>query len=394
MKDFYNDFTLRREDILARIAQNLELDQTQRKKMEDTYKAVSDWLDKDNAFFKGLEIDIYAQGSVRIYTTVKPYKEDDFDLDIVLHINHLYSNYTPEQIYNELIRRLREHDTYKRILDPKNRCARLDYAGDFHMDILPGCIVSFIDQDKINIPDKEKEDWASSNPKGFAEWYIKKAEMTTVPALENYYTKLYANQVELKAETEDLPSEHYYTRKPLQRATQLIKRNRDIYFDDKPDYKTSSIILTTLAGQLYNGENTIYDTIDNFLNKVSSQINLKGKVNVLNPVNLEEEFTDKWNNEPKYFEQFKAFIADFKIKWELLKQNFPQSADIYDELFGISTFKNAMVKQTKFFSKISSDPLTKASGVLLGNNIRTDREGNINQSRGIKNEPHRDFGDV
>ncbi len=394
MNDFYNDFGLKREDILARIAQSLELDQTRRKKMEDTYKTVSDWLDKDNGFFRDLDSDIYAQGSVRIYTTVKPYKGEDFDLDIVLHINNLYSNYTPEQIYNELIRRLREHDTYKRILNPKNRCARLDYAGDFHMDILPGCIITFTNPEKINIPDKKKDDWVSSNPKGFADWYIKKAEMTTAPALENYYTKLYASKTQLKAETEDLPNEHYYTRKPLQRATQLIKRNRDIYFDDKPDYKTSSIILTTLAGQLYNGENTIYETIDNFLNQVSFKINSNKELKVFNPVNPEEEFTDKWNDEPKYFEHFKAFIADFKTKWELLKQDFPNSADVYDKLFGVSTFKDAMVKQTKFLSKFSTDPLTKASGILLSNNIRTDRRGNINQNVGMKNEPHRDFGDI
>ena len=77
MKNFYDDFQLQREDILARIAQKLELDPTRREKMEQSYSAVSDWLDKDEGFFKNKNIDIYAHGSVRIYTTVKPLNDDE-----------------------------------------------------------------------------------------------------------------------------------------------------------------------------------------------------------------------------------------------------------------------------------------------------------------------------
>jgi len=392
MKDFNNNFKLEREDILARIAQQLELDPSRRAKIEQTYKAVSNWLDKDEGFFKELNIDIYAQGSIRIYTTVKPYNRDDFDLDIVLHLNHLYSDYTPQQIYFELIRRLKEHETYRKIIEEKNRCARLNYAGDFHMDILPGCIISFYDPNKINVPDKKLSDWVSANPKDLADWYLNKANTVQSPMLENHYNNVFSKRIALKAETEDLPSEHFYTRKPLQRATQLIKRRRDIFFKDIPEYKTSSIILTTLGGLLYQGENTIYETIDNYLNNINIQINEKKRLKVLNPVNPEEDFTEKWDDKPELYAHFKNFIIDFKVKWEALKQTFVKSADIYDQLFGESIYKNVRIKQTKFLSRFSNDSLIQSSNVLLGNNIRTDRSGNINKSNGIKNESHRDFG--
>ncbi|MDB0600271.1 nucleotidyltransferase [Tenacibaculum maritimum] len=392
MKDFYNNVELHREDIFARIAQKLELDPTRRNKMQETYQAVSNWLDKDDGFFKDLEIDIYAQGSVRIFTTVKPYNGEDFDLDIVLHINHLYSNYTPQQVYFELIRRLKENDKYRRIIKEKNRCARLDYAGDYHMDILPGCIVVFDKPNKINVPDKKLANWTSANPKDLADWFLNKSNLATSPILENYYKSSILERIELKAETEDLPNEHFYTRKPLQRATQLIKRYRDIYFDDKSEFKTSSIILTTLAGQLYNGENTIYETINNTLNKVVFQITEEKRLKIFNPINSDEDFTEKWDVKPELYTHFKNFIKDFYMKWQILKQDFSKSADTYDKLFGETIYKDTLINQTKFFAKLSDDNLIKSSGVLLGGSARTDKKGNINEINGAKNEPHRDFG--
>ena len=91
LKDVFTDFPLQREDILARIAQSLQLDETRRKQMEDTYRAVTTFLSEDETYFKKLDIDLYAQGSVAIGTTVRPIKGDEFDLDIVLHIKKPYS---------------------------------------------------------------------------------------------------------------------------------------------------------------------------------------------------------------------------------------------------------------------------------------------------------------
>lgn len=396
MKNFYDDFRLQREDILARIAQKLELDPTRREKMEQSYSAVSDWLDKDEGFFKGKNIDIYAHGSVRTYTTVKPLNDDDFDLDIVLHLNHLYSGYTPQQIYNELIRRLKENENYSRMLEHKNRCARLNYAGNFHMDILPGCLITIVDVNKLNVPDKKLSNWTPTNPKDYSEWFLKIANSVISPILEGYFKKAFSEGIMLKAETEDLPNESFFTKKPLQRAVQLIKRRRDIYFADIPEYRTSSIILTTLAAQLYSGEDTIYGTIDSILNKITLSFNEQRRLKILNPIMQEEDFSEKWEKEPKLYEYFKKFVKDFHTHWQTLKQDLSKSSDTYDLLFGAkeSIYKDVLIKQTRLFSKISDDKLIKTSGILLGGNSLTDTYGNINSERGIQNERHRDFGDL
>ncbi|MEQ8574481.1 MAG: hypothetical protein RIB63_10490, partial [Fulvivirga sp.] len=171
MIDIFNDYVLQREELLARIAQELQLNRTRIEKMESAYNAVSEVLKKDEDFFDGLVIEIYAQGSKRIETTVKPINDEDFDLDTVLHVYDPYYNHSPEQIYTALVKAL-EKGGYKDIMEKKTRCVRLNYKGDFHMDILPACMPDALEKEMIKIPEKALKDWSSGNPKGYAKWFL------------------------------------------------------------------------------------------------------------------------------------------------------------------------------------------------------------------------------
>ncbi|MBF6656955.1 nucleotidyltransferase domain-containing protein [Flavobacterium columnare] len=217
MIDIFKDYRLQREELLARIAQELQLDKTRLDRMESAYNAVSELLKKDDTFFKNLDIEIYAQGSKRIGTTVKPINEEDFDLDTVLHIYDLFSNHSPEKVYNELVRVIENDSYYKTICEKKNRCVRLDYKSDFHMDILPACMPSYYEKQKIAIPEKKLKEWSSGNPKGFADWFLNIANSVQKPMLRMYSQVL----LEANVESEPLPSE-LYEKTPLQRAVQLI----------------------------------------------------------------------------------------------------------------------------------------------------------------------------
>src|SRR5690606_37597057 len=148
MIDIFKDYRLQREELLARIAQELQLDKTRLERMENAYHAVAEVLKKDNDFFNDLEIEVYAQGSKRTGTTVKPINGEDFDLDTVLHIYDLFSNHSPEEVYNALIRALEKDAYYKSIMEKKKRCVRLNYKADFHMDILPACMPNSFDKEK------------------------------------------------------------------------------------------------------------------------------------------------------------------------------------------------------------------------------------------------------
>lgn len=338
----FQDKYVQLDDLLDRMAESLQLDKTRYDLMIQHYEAIKKWIEADELFFKPFKYELYPHGSVRIRTTVKPIAKDEFDLDIALHLKAQWSNHTPEKIYAELKRRLSEHAVYNEKMELKNRCIRLNYAGDFHMDILPGIQENEWDEDKLRIPDRELGSWVSSNPRGYGKWFLDKAATIKVSLLEKA----------LRAE--NLPSNDYENKKPLQRGVQLIKRYRDIYFQNDDEFKTSSIILTTIAGLYYNGEESIFLTVENIVNKIRQHtLYNRERIKVLNPVNPEEDFTDKWENEPRYYQAFKAFCEHLYNQWqELKKENgVITEAVILKNLFGDDLYTRAQASQTDVIDK-------------------------------------------
>jgi len=399
LQKYLHDNGLQREDILTKIAVSLELDETRKQRMESAYNAVYDILKKDDIFFSKVDFLVYPQGSKAIGTTVKPRGKEEFDLDITVEIRDPYYNYTSSEIYNHLIRVLSGSDVYKEKLIKKNRCARINYVGDFHMDVLPGCILISGDS-KIMVPDRELSSWTSSNPKGYANWFTAKAETVVNPSLNKAF-ETFSVLNEAKAEQEELPDDDIYGKEPLKRAVQLTKRYRDIYFEKNSDYKTSSIVLTTIFGQLYDGETSIYQTIDAVLNKIvqryadyqylfESQGVFK-RIKVLNPVNSDEDFTEKWDKEKEYYTHFIAFAKSYKEKWGKLKNG---NFGVAEELFGSDRIKGILTEQLKEIAKNEGNQLEAAGVTIMSGNTFVDRSGNVNGSKGYESKKNSNFGDV
>lgn len=391
MNRVFKSYEIRREELLARIAHQLELNPTRAERMESAYNAIFELLKKDEAFFAGVEIELYVQGSKRIGTTVKPINGDDFDLDIVLHIHVLHGRYNPEDVFNALVEALERDPYYKSIMEKKARCVRLNYKDDFHMDILIGCLVTPDDFERLAIPERDLATWSSSNPKGFSNWFLGLANSAERSMLKGFSQQLL---LEAKIDQEQLPEDDIYSKLPLQRGVQLIKRARDIYFTDK-DYAVSSIVLTTLMGRFYAGQESIYDTIDDVIQSIMDQhaqsVRTGEKFQIRNPVDPNEVFTDTW--EEKHYAAFYAFITDFHTKWNRLKQNFDQSGEAYIKLFGEGQYKESLREQVKLMSRFDSDELTKANGLILSGSACTDRNGMITENNGVKNERHSNYGE-
>lgn len=391
MTRIFKSYEIRREELLARIAQQLELNPTRSEKMEIAYNTVYELLKSDKDFFAGLEIELYAQGSKRIGTTVKPINGDDFDLDVVLHMHVLNTRFSPIEIYDALVNALERNDYYKSILEKKSRCVRLNYKDDFHMDILIGCMVVPDNYESLAIPEKKLDSWSFSNPKGFSKWFIDLAKSVKQSMLMSFSEQLL---LEAKIEQEQLPENDIYNKLPLQRAVQLIKRYRDIYFKDK-DYAVSSIVITTLIGRFYKQQDSIYITIDDVIQSIIEQealtVRTGVKFHIANPVDPNEIFTDTWTD--NHYIAFYAFVKDFYVKWNQLKNDFSQSSLAYIDLFGEGQYKESLREQIKLMSRYDSDDLTKANGLILGGMAYTDRNGVISKNKGLKNERHNNFGD-
>ncbi|MFC5464030.1 nucleotidyltransferase [Lederbergia graminis] len=334
------------EELLQRICSEIQISTNQHEQAETSYKAVAKWLSDDVERFQDVEIDIYSQGSLRIGTTVQPIRKQEFDLDLVCELHLDWEHYdNPVEVLDMIEDRLNENETYKPMVERKNRCIRLNYKRNFHMDILPACPVVEDDKGCVKVPDRKKREWKDSNPKGYANWFERIAE--------DYEPLILTELFEKSAKIEPLPDvEQVELKPPLKRAIQLIKRHRDIYFKESLEQAPISIVLTTLAASLYNREGSVNEAITAILEGISN-LSAKGKkIVVRNPMNELEILSERWDTEPKLYKIFVQFIKDFQRDWahvnELKELGLPEVAAKLKEMFGDEPINKSFVKQASF----------------------------------------------
>jgi len=365
------------EDTLAKMAEAAELDQTRWNRLKTAYEAIYNWLSEDPDFFGEVEMEIYPQGSVSIGTTTKPYANTEFDLDVVIHIKLLSSHYDPETIFLEVVRRLNEHETYKKISEPKSRCVRLNYQGDFHLDVVPGCMVVVNDDKLIDIPDQKNKVWLRSCPKGYQSWFLEIANKVQVTLLEKAFS---THKVEI---------EEYAKKKPLQRAVQLIKMRRNIYFNEKPENAPASIILTTLAAQFYEGQASISETFEGILLKIKDYIHTfypNKPFELPNPVNPGENLADVWEAKPELYEHFISFIEKLYREWQELKvsHSIEEEAELMKGMFGEDPYVKTIEARADSVNQRRGNGLAiLPSGVMVGNKVE----------KGLPVKPNTFYGD-
>ena len=113
--------------LLDGLCLNLQITDSQFSDAESKYKAVGEWLSAKESLLSGLGVELYPQGSMLLGTTVKPRKQDEYDLDIVCLLPNCHMH-NPMEVYEAVAQRLSSNATYLNILVRKKRCIRLNYA--------------------------------------------------------------------------------------------------------------------------------------------------------------------------------------------------------------------------------------------------------------------------
>lgn len=314
---------------LEDVAKELDISPSKYKQAVERYQAVGKWLDSAEYPDYDGEISIYPQGSFRLGTVVRPIRaqiEQEYDIDLVCEFYETASITKPEDIKSRVGNRLKDNETYKRMLDDEGRrCWTLLYSEQdgvgFHLDVLPAVSGGNIEIDcSISITHKDENGyrWSVSNPKGYANWFdgINRnaflfAEMTQKRAIT-------LNAQDVYAKVEDVPDQ--LVRTPLQRAIQIMKRHRDTRFGINGESKIApiSMIITTLAAHLYDGEMDVLSALTNIISKLDAhqtlltnsiianeslaQRNLITRLSdgtwyIGNPANPKENFADRWHEE-------------------------------------------------------------------------------------------------
>lgn len=312
-------------DIFEELSSELDITKAQYDSAVESYTAVGKLLAEKDSPLAPYAPEILPQGSFLFGTVIKPI-DDDLDIDLVCQLSGKNESWTQFDLKQKVGSVLKGSPKYEKLIDKEGRrCWTLKYADSrkFHLDILPSIVskdyqvilekslrsyeFGEIDDLAIRITDREldnydseenPDEWPKSNPFGYAKWFQDRANLLIKKSMLVFEERLQ-------------PVPNYEREKlPLLRVVQLLKRHRDIMFEDREN-KPISIIITTLAGKAYDKEENLMEAITSVVTKMRTFIAEKyddkyGKIIkwISNPVNEEENFADKWPDEPEKEDNF------------------------------------------------------------------------------------------
>ena len=283
------------EDFNEFLSDHVNIDQTRLDKLNDHVAAVTTHLSRHLGSFEKVE----RQGSYALRTIIKPKGNREYDADILLYVKFQQGK-GPSDYINEAYNCLRQHGTYKDMVRRKTRCVMVDYAGDFHLDIVPCLEINgqrYICNNKTN-------QFEITDGTGYRDWYNGKTRITN------------GN---------------------LKRATRLLKYMRD----HKGNFTAPSVLLTTLIGiSVQDNEGDVnFKTVPDTLKTVCNRINAFLQANPLkpeirNPVLPQETFTRHWDQD-----KYRNFRDKFEIYTGQVNDAFnetdpPKSVQKWQRLFG------------------------------------------------------------
>ena len=433
----------RLNEILRRIAESLDISPTDYERAVQSYGAVGTWLEdgfEDDAYpGSSAKPDIYPQGSIRFGTVVKPLSACDdasYDVDLVIELQYLNITWSPknaETVKQMVGTRLNKNGIYSGKLKKEGkRCWTIEYAKDngigFHIDVLP-CVPDLtsgkqitqanpgnsntreeLTKTTIAITDRDDNrnpsySWCSSNPQGYAEWFkeqnINFIQFSTRQKQAIFNTTFIpGTQRPYYANVQAVPDQ--LVRTPLQRAIQILKRHRDIRFSRQrpgdplgnPKFKPISMIITTLAAKLYDGEDNVLSALMNIVTKISYHSALiedryarlhetvaqrelirrksDGTWEIQNPVNPAENFADRWHEDNhQRASAFFNWVACVKQDLEkaLIADSITDFKGLISEKWGERTVENAWKNYEKSMGGKSRDLVVSIPRALTKFNV-------------------------
>jgi hypothetical protein len=164
---------------------------------------------KGNSDLGDRVLECLPQGSWAHRTIIEPLPGDEFDADILLRLEYDESWEWKDYI-SEVRAALKRHYRYKDMLGVrKDRCVRVVYAGDCHVDVVP-----YVEHPLYGsvIVNQTLNTWEASNPDGFTAWMLERDQAAN---------------------------------RQMRKVVRLLKYLRDY----KNTFSVPSVILTTLVGE-------------------------------------------------------------------------------------------------------------------------------------------------
>ena len=296
--------TKNNKDFQEFLRDQVNLNQSRIDRLTRGVDGVNDYL-KDN--LKGYQ-NLERQGSYALGTLIKPVDDnDEYDADIQVVMNS-NPKWRPKDYVNEIHKTLKQNKNYADKLRLKTRCVTVDYADDFHLDVVPRVTIG----GKHYICNRNDDRFEQTDGTGYREWFNEKNRITG------------GN---------------------LKRVVRLLKYLRD----HKNSYTVKSIMLTTLAGNAIRsddegmeGVSTVADTLVTVLTRMDAYLQRRPCMPIVqNPALPSEDFNRHWTQN-QYANFRKRVHSQTQTARRAKTEGSSEKAiKIWQELFGESFAKGS-----------------------------------------------------
>ena len=275
----------------------VNLNQRRLHRLETSVGAVNDYLKGNLTGYQKME----RQGSYALRTLIKPVDDNDgYDADIQIVMNP-NPRWEPKDYVLEINRTLAGNKNYADKLRLKTRCVTVDYAGDFHLDMVPRVTIN----GKHYVCNRTDNKFEETDGNGYRDWFNEKNRITS------------GN---------------------LKRVVRLLKHLRD----HNNSFTAKSILLTTLAGNTIKSSDegttavsTVADTLETVLSRMNDYLQQHPNMPVIkNPVLPSEDFNRHWDQ--RRYANFRNRVQSYAqtAKQAKAEPSAEKAIKLWQELFG------------------------------------------------------------
>ena len=275
----------------------VNLNERRLRRLETGVGAVSSYLRDHLTGYQKTE----PQGSYALRTLIKPVDDnDEYDADIQIVMNP-NSKWQAKDYIDAIYRTLKQNQNYADKLRIKTRCVTIDYAGDFHLDVVPRVTSG----GRHYVCNRIDNSFEVTDGTGYREWFNEK---------------------------------NRFTAGNLKRVVRILKFLRD----HKNNYSAKSILLTTLAGNTIRPSDegteavsTVADTLVTVLTRIDDYLQQNPFMpEIRNPVLSSETFNRHWDQ--RKYSNFRNRVHSHALTARSAKaeSSSEESVNTWQKLFG------------------------------------------------------------
>ena len=281
------------------LREDVNLNQGRLDRLETAVNAVSAYLRDNLPGYQKME----KQGSYALGTLIKPVDDnDEYDADIQIVMNP-NSQWEAKDYVLAINRSLAGNKTYADKLRLKTRCVTVDYAGNFHLDVVPRATI----KGKHYVCNRIDNKFEETDGNGYRDWFNER---------------------------------NHITGGNLKRVVRLLKHLRD----HKNSFTAKSILLTTLAGNTIRpadegteAVSTVADALETILSRMNDYLQRHPNMpEIKNPVLPTENFNRHWDQ--RRYANFRDRIQSYAAtaKRAKVEPSAEKAIKAWQELFGDS----------------------------------------------------------